>query len=152
MTDGYDQALVAAGVALLQADVQLIVLPGGVPNPVPPAPPIPPPYVVVYGVVEWPPDAIGNALDGLSKTPTVRWITHSVGGGTKDATPAAAEIACRAVAQRVRTALLNKRLVIAGLNLGLIRQEQGAGVPVPDNTAGGPVMDLVQTYRTVATT
>jgi hypothetical protein len=152
MTDGYDQALVNGGLALLTADVLLVVYPGGVPQPVPPAPPIPPPYVVVYSTVEWSFSAGCDSLDGLSGTPTVRWITHSVGGGVPGCTPAAADQAARAVGQRVRTALLNKRLVIAGMDCGLIRQESGGGVPQPVYQTGDPVMDLISTYRTFATT
>jgi hypothetical protein len=148
VTDGYDQALVAGGIALLRADASLTVYPGGVPNLTPPAVP---PYVVTYASVEWPPSD-ADSLDGLAGTPTVRWITHSIGGGVPGATPEDAEIAARAVGQRVRTALLNKRLVIAGLNLGLIRQEPGAGVPTRDDSTGVPVMDLIVVYRTIATT
>lgn len=155
MTDGYDQALVDGGLALLALDVgppALVVYPGGAPSPTPPAPPTPPPYVVVYGVVEWPAGAQGDALDGISGSPTVRWICHCVGGGVVGAPPSAAERAARAVGQRVRTALLNKRLVIAGLNLGLIRQEPGAGVPDVDHSTGAPVADLIVTYRAIAAT
>lgn len=150
MTDGFDQALVAAGIALLRAELgppALTVYPGGVPNLAPAAAP---PYVVVYTSVEWPPSDT-DSLDGLSGSPTVRWICHCVGGGA-GATPEDAEIAARAVGQRVRTALLNKRLVIAGLNLGLIRQEPGAGVPTRDDSTGVPVMDLIVVYRTIAAT
>jgi hypothetical protein len=149
MTDGFDQALVNGGLALLQADNLLTVYPDGVPDPNPTQ--AAPPYVVVYGHVEWPAGAAGDALDGISGSPTVRWICHCVGGGD-GATPADAGIAARSVAQRVRTALLNKRLVIAGLNLGLIRQESGAGVPQRDEAAGFPVMSIVASYRTFATT
>jgi hypothetical protein len=148
VTDGLDQALVAAGVALLRADASLVVFAGGVPNSSPPAVPQ---YVVIYSTVEWPPSD-ADALDGVSGTPTVRWIAHCVGGGVPGATPEDAEIAARAVAQRVRTAWLNKRLVVTGLNLGLIRQEQGAGVPTRTDTTGDPVMDLIVVYRTLATT
>jgi hypothetical protein len=150
VTDGFDNALVNAGLALLTADTSLVVYPGGVPQPVPPAPPIPPPYVVVYSVVEWP-FGDSDALDGIAGTPTVRWICHSVGGGV-GATPATAEQAARAVGQRVRTALLNKRLVVTGLNLGVIRQEAGGGVPQPVYPTGDPVMDLITVYRTFAAT
>lgn len=152
MTDGFDQALVAGGVALLRAELgppALAVYPGGVPNLTPAAAP---PYVVTYATVEWPAVGVGDSLDGLSSTPTVRWICHCVGGGVPGATPEDAEVAARAVGQRVRTALLNKRLVIAGLNLGLIRQEPGAGVPTRVDTTGDPVMDLIVTYRTIAAT
>lgn len=150
MTDGFDNALVNGGLALLAADVSLVVYPGGVPQPIPPAPPIPPPYVVVYSSVEWP-FGDSDALDGIAGTPTVRWICHSVGGGP-GSTPATAEQAARAIGQRVRTQLLNKRLVVAGLNLGLIRQESSGGVPQPVYETGDPVMDLRATYRTFATT
>jgi hypothetical protein len=149
VTDGLDQALVSAGLALLQADAALTVYPDGVPDPDPTT--AVPPYVVVYGYVEWPVGAEGDALDGLSGSPTVRWICHCVGGGD-GATPALAGMAARAVGQRVRTALLNKRLVVAGLDCGLIRQEPGAGVPQRDDSIGVPLMDLVVVYRTIATT
>jgi hypothetical protein len=149
VTDGYDQALVAGGIALLRADASLTVYPGGVPNLTPAAAP---PYVVTRATVEWPPGAVGDSLAGLSRTPTVRWFCYCVGGGVSGATPEDAEIAARAVAQRVRAALLNKRLVIAGMNLGVIKQEQGAGVPTPTDTTGAPVMELVVVYRTLAAT
>ena len=142
MTDGFDQALVNAGLALLAADVgppALVVFDGIVPA----GTSVLAGYVLVYSVVEWPAGAFGDSLDGLAGTPTVRWITHSVG---------ATASASRAVAQRVRTQLLNKRLVIAGLNLGLIRQEPGAAPPTRDESTGAAVMDTVATYRTVAAT
>ena len=149
MTDGFDQALVDAGLALLTADASLTVYPGGVPNLVPAAAP---PYVVVYGHVEWPAGADGDALDGIAGSPAVRWICHCVGGGGDAATPADADRAARAVGQRVRTALLNQRMTIAGLDLGLIRMEPGGGVPQRVDTTGSPVMDLTVVYRTFATT
>jgi len=148
VTDGFDQALVAAGIALLRGDASLTVYPGGVPNLSPPAAP---PYVVTYATVEWPPSD-ADALDGVSGTPMVRWICHCVGGGVSGSTPEDAEIAARAVGQRARAAWLNKRLVVAGLDCGLIRQEQGAGVPTRTDTTGDPVMDLIVVYRTFATT
>jgi hypothetical protein len=43
--------------------------------------------------------------------------------------------------------LLNKRLVVAGLDVGLIRQEPGAGPPVRDDSTGWPVMDATVVYR-----
>lgn len=141
-TDGFDQALVNGGLALLTADVgppQLVVFDGVVPS----GTSVLAGYVLVYSTVEWPAGAVGDSLDGLAGTPTVRWITHSV---------AASASSSRAVAQRVRTALLNKRLVIAGLNLGLIRMEPGTAPPTRDESTGTPVMDTVATYRTVAAT
>lgn len=151
MTDGFDQALVNAGVALLTNDLSLTVYPGGVSDPIPPAPPLPPPYVVVRGFVEWPAGAGGDALDGVSGSPTVRWICVCVGGGP-DATRAQAQTACLAVAQRVRTDLLNQRPAIAGLDLGMIRQEPGAGTLTLDESTGVPIAELVVVYRTFATT
>jgi hypothetical protein len=141
VTDGLDQALVNAGLALLAADPlspALVVYDGIVP--VDPATGLtkPPPYVLVYSTVEWPAGAQGDGLDGLSRSPTVRWITHSVGKNAVD---------CRAIAQRVRTQLLNARPTIAGLDLGLIRQESGAGPPTRDETTGTPVMDAITVYR-----
>lgn len=141
MTDGFDQALVNAGLALLAADPivpALVVYDGVVPNPTPA-----PPYVLVYSTVEWPAGAAGDALDGVSGSPVVRWITHSIG---------TTAVQSRAIAQRVRTQLLNKRPVIAGLDLGMIRQEPGAAPPTRDETTGVAVMDLVVTYRLSAGT
>jgi hypothetical protein len=136
MTDGLDQALANAGLSLLRADANLTVFDGSVPSGTVP------PYVLVYTTVEWPDGAPGDALDGLSGSPVVRWYCHCVGGN---------EIAARAVAQRARTQLLNQRPTIAGLNLGLIKQEQAAP-PTRDATTGSLVMDAVCVYRLGATT
>jgi hypothetical protein len=136
VTDGLDQALANAGLALLTADTSLTVYDGSVPTGAVP------PYVVVYTSVEWPPGAPGDALDGLAGSPTVRWYCRCVGGN---------EVACRAVAQRVRTQLLNQRPTIAGLNLGLIRHEAGPP-PGRDETTGSVVMSALNVYRLSATT
>lgn len=142
MTDGIDQALVKGGLNLLAADVgppALVVFDGKVDG----TPDVYRGYVLVYATVDWPIQAEGNSLDGEAGTPTVRWITHSVG-----ATAAGA----RGVHQRVRSALLNKRLVVAGLDCGLIRMEPGAGPPQRDESTGVAVMDLIAAFRTFATT
>lgn len=142
ITDGLDQALVNAGFALLAADVgppALVVFDGVVPANTP----VNAGYVLVYTSTEWPAGATGDALDGLSGSPTVRWICHCVGGSAS---------AARAVRQRVRTALLNKRPTIAGLNVGIIREEPGFAPPQRDETTGTPVMDAVVTYRLAAAT
>lgn len=136
MTDGLDQALANAGLNLLRADANLTVFDGSVPDG------SVPPYVLVYTHVEWPDGAPGDALDGLSGSPTIRWICHCVGGN---------EVAARAVAQRVRTQLLNQRPTIAGLNVGMIRHEQGVP-PTRDETTGSPVIDAMNVYRLIATT
>lgn len=143
MTDGIDQALATAGLALLATDGLLLVLDGGVP------PNTPPPYVVVYVTVDRPPNDPTNALDGRSRTWTARWICHCVGGG-QGASVATAAAAARAVAQRVRTQLLDVRPVVAGLSCGLIRWEQSTP-PQRDETTGVPVMDAVEIYRLQAT-
>lgn len=140
MTDGFDQALVGAGLALLAADIgppALVVHDGKVPAGADPDGG----YVLVYAAVEWPVGGPGDSLDGNARTPVVRWITHSVSTTAKGA---------RGVHQRVRTQLLNKRLVVAGLDCGPIRMEPGVGPPTRDETTGTAVMDLIATFRTFA--
>lgn len=139
MTDGFDQALANAGLDLLRADTSLTVYPdaeGYVPNSLPDH------YVRVYTHIEWPTGAPGDSLDGLSGSPTVRWYCHCIGAN---------DIAARAVAQRVRTQLLNQRPAVTGLGLGLIRQEFTAP-PTRDESTGAVVMDAVAVYRLDATT
>lgn len=138
MTDTLDQQLADAALGLLRLDSALTVFDGSVPNPTPA-----PPYVLVYTYIEWPDGAPGDAVDGVSGSPMIRWICHQVGGN---------EVAARAVAQRVRTQLLNVRPnPIPGLSLGLIKQES-ATPPIRDETTGVVVMDAVTTYRLIATT
>lgn len=133
MTDGLDQAMVKAGLDLLAADGLLTVFDGAVPNPTPP-----PPYVVVYTSIEWPPDdPVATALDGLTGRAVVRWICHCVGANQQ---------ASREVATRVRTQLLNIRPAIAGVQPGLIRHEQDQP-PTRDETTGSVVIDSVHVYR-----
>lgn len=138
MTDTLDQKLVNAGLALLAADPGLTVYDGFVP------PNSPRPYVLVYTSVEWVP-APGDGLDGASTSPVVRWYCHCVG---ETAT------AARAVAQRVRTQLLDQRPVIPSaptMTLGLVRFESGVP-PVKDETTGVLVMDTVTVYKLAANT
>lgn len=135
MTDGVDQALANAGLNLLRADAGLTVLDGYVPDGTLP------PYVLVYTHVEWPDGAPGDSLDGRSKSPTIRWICHCVGGN---------EIAARAVSQRVRTQLLNQRPTVVGVSPGLIKQEQSQP-PTRDETTGVLVIDAMSVYRLHAT-
>ena len=133
MTDGLDQALANAGLDLLRADTGLTVFDGAVTsNPTPP-----PPYVVVYTAIAWR-GTRGDSMDGLSRSPIVRWTCHCVGGNAE---------AARAIAQRVRTQLLNQRPAIAGLDLGLIRFEQGGEPPTRDESTGQLVEDAVVVYR-----
>jgi len=140
MTDGLDQELANAGLDLLRADPDLTVFDGAVANPTPDIKSDP--WVLVYTTISWPTGAPGDALDGLSGSPTVRWICHCVGGNAE---------AARAVAQRVRTQLLNQRPVIAGLDLGMIRFEQG-DPPGRNEMTGELVMDAVVIYRLNANT
>lgn len=135
MTDGFDQAMANVGLDLLRADVNLTVYDGLVPDPFPDV--AANPYVLVYTTVEWPADDPNGALDGLTGRAVVRWICHCVGAN---------QIAARAVAQRVRTQLLDKRPAIAGMVPGLIRHEQDAP-PTKDEITGTPVMDAMHVYR-----
>lgn len=140
MTDGLDQALVNVGLTLLRADLgppALVVFDGKVDDPTPA-----PPYVVVYTTVARPTDAPSSAqsLAGLSNHFTVSWNCHCVGG---DAT------AARAVAQRVRTQLLDIQPTVPGLSCGLIR-EVDSQPPTKDETTGVLVMDAVRVYELYA--
>jgi hypothetical protein len=129
-----EQAHAAAVLALLDADnvpPALVVYDGAVPaNTVPP-------YVIVYTHVEQLPDGAGNAIDGTSKTAVARYYCHCVGGNAAGA---------RAVAQRVRAALLDVRPTIAGRVCGLIREEQSIP-PARDESTLALVMDAVHIYR-----
>lgn len=148
MTDGLDQALATAGVALLQADASLTVFRGGVPSPTPN-----PPYVVVRTTVERPSDDPDNAADGKSRVWVVRWFCYCVGGGT-GATPETAEVAAIAVAQRVRTQLLDVRPTVTGFGtaaVGPIRWEQSMPPQKADETTGAPIREAVEVYRLRAT-
>jgi hypothetical protein len=101
-----------------------------------------PPYALVYTTLSRPSEDPDNALDGRTRVWVARWIVHCVGA---DATTS------RAVAQRVRSALLDVRPVISGLACGLIRMETDAQPPQRDETTGRVVMDSVVTYRMRAT-
>jgi hypothetical protein len=137
MTDGYDQALANAGLALLNADPlipALKVYDGVVPNGAVP------PYVLVYTRVARPPDHVARPLTGTSRGFVARWICHCVGGDA---------VAARAVAQRVRTQLLDVLPVVAGLQCNPIRQVDAVD-PTRDETLGTPVMDAVEVYEALA--
>lgn len=136
-TDGLDQALADVGLDLLRADSLLTVHDGKVPGGARP------PYVLVYTTVDRPDVDEDNALDGLSRVWVARWICHCVGGGADGS-------AARAVAQRVRTALLDQRPAISGLSCNLIKAEPSQP-PQRDETIGGLVMDAITTYRLRAT-
>jgi hypothetical protein len=132
VTDLLDQAMVDAGLNLLRADSGLTVYDGATP------PKVVRPYVLVYTFVERPgDDTSSQALDGLTTRTIVRWYCHCVGD---------TQMASRAVAQRVRTQLLDQRPTIAGLSCGFIREDQ-ADPPVKDEQVGQPVFDSLAVYR-----
>lgn len=139
MTDGLDQALADAGLGLLRADVgppALVVFDGVVPDPTPA-----PPYVLVYFTVDRPADDGGNTVDGRTRVFNARWICHCVGANA---------MAARAVAQRVRTQLLDVRPAVTGFapaSVGLIRMDGEPPPPQRDESTGVLVMDAVETYR-----
>lgn len=135
-TDGLDQAIINAGLALLVADTSLVVYDGVVPpNPVPP-------YCVVYSSLSRPSGDPDNSANGRTNVWVARWIIHCVGANA---------VSSRAVAQRVRTQLLDVRPVVAGLACGLIRMEDDTTPPQRDETTGVLVMDSISTYRLRAT-
>lgn len=142
ITDGLDQAIINAGLDLLRADIgppPLVVIDG----PVPSGTPVNAGYVVVYTGLSRPSDDPDNAANGRTGVWVARWICHCVGG-----TPTAS----RAVAERVRTALLDVRPIIAGFSgIGLIRMEGDEIPPQPDELSGQPVLDTIVTYRLKAT-
>jgi hypothetical protein len=137
MTDGLDQALANVGLNLLRADLSLKVYDGTVPSPTPA-----PPYVLVYTVIARPADAASgaHALSSLSSHWTASWYCHCVGGDA---------VAARAVAQRVRTQLLDVAPVVAGLSCGLIRQADSQP-PARDETTGVLVMDALLVFELYA--
>lgn len=137
MTDLLDQSITNAVLALLAADTSLVTYDAVVPsNPTPS-----PPYCVVYSHFMRPPEDADNPLTNRSAVWLARFIVHSVGGNA---------IAARAVAQRVRTQLLDVRPVVAGLVCAPIRMED-AQSPQRDESTGVLVMDAVATYRLRAT-
>jgi hypothetical protein len=142
VTDGFDQALADAGLNLLRADIgppALVVFDGAVVSPTPA-----PPYVVVHVSIGHPDDQTTTGLNGVVKRAIVRWTCHCVGANA---------YASRDVAQRVRTALLNQRPVVAGMNVGLIRDDQDSPPdPVRDETTGVVVIDTIHVFKLIATT
>lgn len=132
MTDGLDQNLANAILSLLQADAGLVVYDGIAPEGVVP------PYVLVYTTMGHPSDDPDNSIDGRSRVFTARWYCHCVGADMQ---------ATRAVAQRVRTALLDVRPTVAGLSCGLIRERPDPPAPVRDEMTGTPVIDSVCIYE-----
>jgi len=139
MTDGLDQAIANVAFTLLAADglsPALVVYDGVVPNPTPAGP-----YVLVYSFVTRPSDDVDTALDNRSSVWVARWYCHCVGDTA---------MASRAIAQRVRTQLLDVRPVIPGLSCGPIRLEV-TEPPLRDEKTGILIMDQIEIYRLRAT-
>lgn len=136
MTDGFDQALIQAVFDLLSLDPDLVVYDGFVPTGATP------PYTVVYSTVDHPSGHPDNSLDGRTRVLLGRWYFHCVGGS-----PSAA----RAVAQRVRTQLLDVRPILpTGMSCGLIREVPGSPAPHRDETTGVLLIDAVVIYELFA--
>lgn len=93
-----------------------------------------PPYVVVDVAVETPE---GSTLTGTSDRVRAYAYCHCVGQN---------DIACRAVAQMVRGALLDRRPVVAGRSVGLIRHD-GNRPPTPDESTGSLMVEQTDIYR-----
>lgn len=128
------QAHANAVLALLDADdapPALVVLDGAVPDNVSP------PYVLVYFGDSSPEGADGHSLTGTSDRFVMRIVAHCVGGN---------QIAARAVAQRVRAALLDVTPTVAGRQCFPIRHEDGQPTQ-RDESTGVLVMDKVDVYR-----
>jgi hypothetical protein len=140
-TDGLDQALAAAGLNLLRG-AGLTVYDGDPPDDLlKPGTPVPP-YVVVWVHLLQPgEDGTGaNGLDGLSRSRLVGWYCHCVGGDA---------VAARAVAQQARTALIDRRPVIAGVpdeSIGLIREVDSAPAS-RDTSLSVPVFDALRVFE-----
>jgi hypothetical protein len=123
-----------AFVALLDADntnPPLVVFKGKVPTGAQP------PYACVYFADHDPEQPDSRPLDGTPQRFVMRAYIHSVGGN---------ETASLAVAQRVRTALLNITPNIAGRICFPIRREDGQPV-TGDESTGALVMSKADVYR-----
>lgn len=144
MTDLLDQNMHDAFLALLAADTSLTVFDGQVTNAEISAGGPVPPYAVVYFRVARPSDDLNNAVDGRSRVVRPTWTVHAVGGNA---------MASRAVAERVRTQLLDVRPTVAGFTgaVGPIRMAEPLP-PRPDETTGQQVMDSITEYWLLATT
>lgn len=138
MTDQLETAILKAGIDLLRLDLTLNVQEGKVTNLTPR------PYVRVHAWTDWPENADSNALDDVSRTVNAHWNLHCVGESRESAS---------AVAQRVRTQLLDQLLVAVGhptVAFTHIKQ-QFAQPPTLDESTGVPVFDAIVQYKTRAT-
>lgn len=132
MTDGLDQALANTALDLLGLDTGLKVYDGFVP------PATLPPYVLVYSALARPNADPDNSLDGRSRILSVRWYCHCVGADMQ---------ASRAVAQRVRTQLLDIRPIVTNLACGMIREQPDPPSPIRDEMTGSLIIDSVHIFE-----
>lgn len=125
------QAHADAILGLLRADPDLTVHDGHVPDG------SEPPYVLVY-VADADPEQSESASLTTESERHVTWAyCHCVGAN---------QIAARAVAQRVRAALLDVTPTIPGRSCWPIRREEGQPAQ-RDESTGQVVVDLVDVYR-----
>lgn len=101
------------------------------------------PYALVYFSIATPdgqaaPDAV--SLHGDSDVIDARAIVHCVGAEPE------AQRAARAVAGRVRAAVLNQRLAIAGRDCAPIRWIDGQPAARNEDIPGSPIFDEVDVY------
>jgi len=102
-----------------------------------------PPYALVYFYIETPdglaaPDVVALTFD--SDVIDAREYVHCVGADPEGAR------AARAVAGRVRSAVLNQRLTISGRDCAPIRWREGQPPQRNETVPGGAVFDLVDVY------
>jgi hypothetical protein len=124
----------AAGLALLQANTNLVVYDGRLPDSVTD---VAPPFVLVYTFCEWPDRDEAQSLSGESGTCVVTWYCHCVGSS---------DTASLVVAGQVRTALLDQRPTIAGRSVDRIRFVSSLP-PQRDETLRRAVLDTVAVYQ-----
>lgn len=137
------QAHAQAVLDLLDADntaPALVVLDGFVPKDPATQKSIPPPYVLLYFTVSSPtatdaPDSTDLTFD--QRRVVLEAYCHSVGGNAA---------AARAVATRVRNALLNVKPTITGRTCAPIRHVDNQP-PQRDETTGTLVFDQIDIYR-----
>lgn len=128
------QAHANAVIALLDADntaPALVIHDGKVPNGAVP------PYVLVYFDDTDPDVTESRDQTGVSQRYVLRAITHSVGTTASSS---------RAIAQRVRAALLDVIPAVAGRSCWPIRREEGQPT-IRDETTLAASFDSVSTYR-----
>jgi hypothetical protein len=134
MADTLDRDHIEAGLALLRADIGLVVYPdaeGFVPEGRAEE------YVRVYTSIERPLTDPSSKMDGRTSAWVVRWYCHSVGSTEHSAT---------AVGMRVRAAMLDVKPTITGRVCGFIRFD--SSVPTnPSDTTGVTIYDKVDVYR-----